>query len=147
MVDFITPVNFEKSLGFVHTSELLTDMINTGVICEVTEYLGMEGLFWACHSTFPDLESTAEAKRWTSTSGTQSCSSAEPICPLEELWMVGSTLLLIGTMCYLVMVEEVIKKTEILPMTLTISCVCCSSHRYQTQMTMMLFLLSCLLLV
>ena len=68
VVDFITPANFEKILSFVYTSELFTDLINVGVIYEVAERLGMEDLLRACHSTFPDLESTAVAKPLTSTS-------------------------------------------------------------------------------
>ena len=89
VVDFITPANFEKILSFVYTSELFTDLINVGVIYEVAERLGMEDLLRACHSTFPDLESTAVAKPLTSTSenhsGTPSCSSVEPPHPLGEL--------------------------------------------------------------
>uniref|UniRef100_A0A8D0R702 Zinc finger and BTB domain containing 39 n=2 Tax=Sus scrofa TaxID=9823 RepID=A0A8D0R702_PIG len=89
VVDFITPANFEKILSFVYTSELFTDLINVGVIYEVAERLGMEDLLRACHSTFPDLESTAVAKPLTSTSeshsGTLSCNSAEPVPPLGEL--------------------------------------------------------------
>lgn len=89
VVDFITPANFEKILSFVYTSELFTDLINVGVIYEVAERLGMEDLLRACHSTFPDLESTAVAKPLTgaseSHSGAQSCSSAEPTYPLGDL--------------------------------------------------------------
>lgn len=89
VVDFITPANFEKILSFVYTSELFTDLINVGVIYEVAERLGMEDLLQACHSTFPDLESTTVAKPLTSTSesqsGTLSCPSADPAHPLGEL--------------------------------------------------------------
>uniref|UniRef100_A0A8B9QL95 Zinc finger and BTB domain containing 39 n=1 Tax=Apteryx owenii TaxID=8824 RepID=A0A8B9QL95_APTOW len=63
VVDFITPANFEKILSFVYTSELFTDLINVGVIYEVAERLGMEDLLKACHSTFPDLESSAITKQ------------------------------------------------------------------------------------
>uniref|UniRef100_A0A8C0EST1 Zinc finger and BTB domain containing 39 n=1 Tax=Bubo bubo TaxID=30461 RepID=A0A8C0EST1_BUBBB len=63
VVDFITPANFEKILSFVYTSELFTDLINVGVIYEVAERLGMEDLLKACHSTFPDLESSAVPKQ------------------------------------------------------------------------------------
>lgn len=63
VVDFITPANFEKILSFVYTSELFTDLINVGVIYEVAERLGMEDLLQACHSTFPDLESSAITKQ------------------------------------------------------------------------------------
>uniref|UniRef100_A0A8B9T0K3 Zinc finger and BTB domain containing 39 n=1 Tax=Anas platyrhynchos TaxID=8839 RepID=A0A8B9T0K3_ANAPL len=63
VVDFITPANFEKILSFVYTSELFTDLINVGVIYEVAERLGMEDLLQACHSTFPDLESSAIPKQ------------------------------------------------------------------------------------
>lgn len=96
VVDFITPANFEKVLSFVYTSELFTDLINVGVIYEVAERLGMEDLLQACHSTFPDLESTARAKPLTSTneshSGTLSCPSAEPAHPLGELRAGGDHL-------------------------------------------------------
>ncbi|XP_034956700.1 zinc finger and BTB domain-containing protein 39 [Zootoca vivipara] len=63
VVDFITPANFEKILNFVYTSELFTDLINVGVIYEVAEKLGMEDLLKACHSTFPDLENSANTKQ------------------------------------------------------------------------------------
>uniref|UniRef100_A0A7M4FWI0 Zinc finger and BTB domain containing 39 n=1 Tax=Crocodylus porosus TaxID=8502 RepID=A0A7M4FWI0_CROPO len=63
VVDFITPANFEKILSFMYTAELFTDLINVGVIYEVAEKLGMEDLLRACHSTFPDLESTAVPKQ------------------------------------------------------------------------------------
>uniref|UniRef100_A0A8D0LCF1 Zinc finger and BTB domain containing 39 n=1 Tax=Sphenodon punctatus TaxID=8508 RepID=A0A8D0LCF1_SPHPU len=63
VVDFITAANFEKILSFVYTSELFTDLINVGVIYEVAEKLGMEDLLRACHSTFPDLESSAVTKQ------------------------------------------------------------------------------------
>ncbi|XP_048346740.1 zinc finger and BTB domain-containing protein 39 [Sphaerodactylus townsendi] len=63
VVDFITPANFEKILSFVYTSELFTDLINVGVIYEVAEKLGMDDLLKACHSTFPDLESSAVTKQ------------------------------------------------------------------------------------
>ncbi|XP_072214083.1 zinc finger and BTB domain-containing protein 39 [Excalfactoria chinensis] len=69
VVDFITPANFEKILSFVYTSELFTDLINVGVIYEVAERLGMEDLLRACHSTFPDLESTAIPKQPPLTAG------------------------------------------------------------------------------
>lgn len=89
VVDFITPANFEKILSFVYTSELFTDLINVGVIYEVAERLGMEDLLRACHSTFPDLESTTIAKSLTSTSDspcvTLSCPSVDPTHPLGEL--------------------------------------------------------------
>ncbi|XP_043939582.1 zinc finger and BTB domain-containing protein 39 [Protopterus annectens] len=62
VVDFITPANFDKILNFVYTSELFTDLINVGVIYEMAERLGMCDLLKACHSTFPDLESSAATK-------------------------------------------------------------------------------------
>ncbi|XP_021513790.1 zinc finger and BTB domain-containing protein 39 [Meriones unguiculatus] len=87
VVDFITPANFEKILSFVYTSELFTDLINVGVIYEVAERLGMEDLLRACHSTFPDLESTAMAKSLTSTHDSQSvtlsCPSVDPAHPFS----------------------------------------------------------------
>uniref|UniRef100_A0A8C6ZJS5 Zinc finger and BTB domain containing 39 n=1 Tax=Nothoprocta perdicaria TaxID=30464 RepID=A0A8C6ZJS5_NOTPE len=86
VVDFITPANFEKILSFVYTSELFTDLINVGVIYEVAERLGMEDLLRACHSTFPDLESSALAKQPSVATGegfTSPLSSRNYILPGE----------------------------------------------------------------
>uniref|UniRef100_A0A8C6ZHL1 Zinc finger and BTB domain containing 39 n=1 Tax=Nothoprocta perdicaria TaxID=30464 RepID=A0A8C6ZHL1_NOTPE len=90
VVDFITPANFEKILSFVYTSELFTDLINVGVIYEVAERLGMEDLLRACHSTFPDLESSALAKQPSVATGEGftsplSSASAEHKLPVGEL--------------------------------------------------------------
>uniref|UniRef100_A0A8C4TT03 Zinc finger and BTB domain containing 39 n=1 Tax=Falco tinnunculus TaxID=100819 RepID=A0A8C4TT03_FALTI len=90
VVDFITPANFEKILSFVYTSELFTDLINVGVIYEVAERLGMEDLLKACHSTFPDLESSAITKQPSLSmsegrSGPLSSTSSEQSHSEEEL--------------------------------------------------------------
>ncbi|KAG6924544.1 zinc finger and BTB domain containing 39, partial [Chelydra serpentina] len=89
VVDFITPANFEKILSFVYTSELFTDLINVGVIYEVAERLGMEDLLKACHSTFPDLESSAVTKQPSGLgegrSGPLGSTATEPNHSLGEL--------------------------------------------------------------
>ncbi|XP_063997600.1 zinc finger and BTB domain-containing protein 39 [Pogoniulus pusillus] len=94
VVDFITPANFEKILSFVYTSELFTDLINVGVIYEVAERLGMEDLLRACHSTFPDLESSAITKQPSLSvsegrPGALSSSSSEQSHPLGEIRSAG----------------------------------------------------------
>ncbi|NXS13820.1 ZBT39 protein, partial [Neodrepanis coruscans] len=90
VVDFITPANFEKILSFVYTSELFTDLINVGVIYEVAERLGMEDLLQACHSTFPDLESSAITKQPSLSvgegrAGPLSSTSSEQSHPLGDI--------------------------------------------------------------
>ncbi|XP_074836366.1 zinc finger and BTB domain-containing protein 39 [Carettochelys insculpta] len=90
VVDFITPANFEKILSFVYTSELFTDLINVGVIYEVAERLGMEDLLRACHSTFPDLESSAVTKQPSgSGEGQLGGTATEPNHSLGELRSSG----------------------------------------------------------
>lgn len=140
VVDFITPANFEKILSFVYTSELFTDLINVGVIYEVAERLGMEDLLRACHSTFPDLESTAIAKSLTSTSDSQcvtlSCPSVDPTHPLGESRGSGEHFLLIETMCCLLMQEEATKrKSGVSRVTLIMACPCHSCHCHQSRKT------------
>ncbi|XP_065275866.1 zinc finger and BTB domain-containing protein 39 [Emys orbicularis] len=93
VVDFITPANFEKILSFVYTSELFTDLINVGVIYEVAERLGMDDLLKACHSTFPDLESSAVTKQPSGSgegrSGPLGGTATEPNHSLGELRSSG----------------------------------------------------------
>ncbi|XP_051914326.1 zinc finger and BTB domain-containing protein 39-like [Hippocampus zosterae] len=54
-LEFVSPANFEKVLSFVYTGEILADLIDVGVLCELAERLGVSELARACHDTFPDL--------------------------------------------------------------------------------------------
>ncbi|KAM7411208.1 hypothetical protein PAMA_021273 [Pampus argenteus] len=58
-LEFISPANFEKVLTFVYTGEILTDLIDVGVLYELAERLGVSELVRACHATFPDLQASA----------------------------------------------------------------------------------------
>ncbi|XP_042347412.1 zinc finger and BTB domain-containing protein 39 [Plectropomus leopardus] len=61
-LEFISPANFEKVLTFVYTGEILTDLIDVGVLYELAERLGVSELVRACHATFPDLQTSANCK-------------------------------------------------------------------------------------
>lgn len=60
-LDFISPANFEKVLTFIYTGEILIDLIDVGVLYELAERLGIDGLVRACHTTFPDLQTSVSA--------------------------------------------------------------------------------------
>lgn len=57
-LDFISATNFEKVLTFIYTGEILTDLIDVGVLYELAERLGVRELVRACHATFPDMKSS-----------------------------------------------------------------------------------------
>nr|XP_023654582.1 zinc finger and BTB domain-containing protein 39 [Paramormyrops kingsleyae]XP_023654583.1 zinc finger and BTB domain-containing protein 39 [Paramormyrops kingsleyae] len=61
-LDFVSPANFEKVLTFIYTAEILTDLIDVGVLYELAERLGVQQLVLACHATFPDLQSSNPSK-------------------------------------------------------------------------------------
>lgn len=61
-LEFISPANFEKVLTFIYTGEILTDLIDVGVLYETAERLGVAELVRACHATFPDLRPSADGK-------------------------------------------------------------------------------------
>uniref|UniRef100_H3CB56 Zinc finger and BTB domain containing 39 n=1 Tax=Tetraodon nigroviridis TaxID=99883 RepID=H3CB56_TETNG len=61
-LEFVSPANFEKVLTFIYTGEILTDLIDVGVLYETAERLGVAELVRACHATFPDLRSSANGK-------------------------------------------------------------------------------------
>lgn len=71
-LEFISPTNFEKVLTFVYTGELVIDLIDVGVLFELAERLGIGELVRACHTTFPDLQTSAKCK------GRQSLNSIVP---------------------------------------------------------------------
>uniref|UniRef100_A0A8C5DVF8 Zinc finger and BTB domain containing 39 n=1 Tax=Gouania willdenowi TaxID=441366 RepID=A0A8C5DVF8_GOUWI len=58
-LQFISSASFEKLLTFVYTGEVLTDLMEVGVLCELAQRLGVDQLVKACHHTFPDLQSSA----------------------------------------------------------------------------------------
>ncbi|XP_049609054.1 zinc finger and BTB domain-containing protein 39 [Syngnathus scovelli] len=60
-LEFISPSNFEKVLSFMYTGEILTDLIDVGVLYELAERLGLSELARACHATFPDLQGSMSA--------------------------------------------------------------------------------------
>ncbi|KAK5863996.1 hypothetical protein PBY51_000975 [Eleginops maclovinus] len=61
-LEFISPANFERVLTFVYTGEILTDLIDVGVLYELAERLGVKELMRACHATFPDLQASVSVK-------------------------------------------------------------------------------------
>lgn len=68
-LEFISPANFEKVLTFVYTGEILTDLIDVGVLYELAERLGVSELVRACHATFPDLQASVSANCKAGSSG------------------------------------------------------------------------------
>ncbi|KAJ3586788.1 hypothetical protein NHX12_013181 [Muraenolepis orangiensis] len=58
-LEFVSPANFERVLTFIYTGEILTDLIDVGVLYELAERLGVGALVKACHATFPDMQSSA----------------------------------------------------------------------------------------
>lgn len=61
-LEFISPANLEKVLTFIYTGEILTDLIDVGVLYELAERLGISELVKACHMTFPDLQASISAE-------------------------------------------------------------------------------------
>lgn len=61
-LEFISPANLEKVLMFVYTGEIVTDLIDVGVLYELAERLGISELVKACHMTFPDLQASVPAE-------------------------------------------------------------------------------------
>ncbi|XP_056897726.1 zinc finger and BTB domain-containing protein 39 isoform X3 [Takifugu flavidus] len=87
-LEFISPANFEKVLTFIYTGEILTDLIDVGVLYEMAERLGVAELVRACHATFPDLRSSAN----DSSAPQEACGSTaseEPTANLEEVQRDG----------------------------------------------------------
>lgn len=58
-LDFVSATNFEKVLTFIYTGEVFTDLIDVRVLYELAERLGVRELVQACHTTFPDLQSSS----------------------------------------------------------------------------------------
>ncbi|KAM9350774.1 zinc finger and BTB domain-containing protein 39 [Symphorus nematophorus] len=75
-LEFISPANFEKVLTFVYTGEILTDLIDVGVLYELAERLGVSELVKACHATFPDLQASVSANCKAGSSGDVSLDSS-----------------------------------------------------------------------
>ncbi|XP_041860862.1 zinc finger and BTB domain-containing protein 39 [Melanotaenia boesemani] len=62
-LEFISPSNLEKVLTFVYTGQILTDLIDVGVLYELAERLGVGELVKACHATFPDLQAVSDKSK------------------------------------------------------------------------------------
>ncbi|XP_077410930.1 zinc finger and BTB domain-containing protein 39 [Vanacampus margaritifer] len=89
LLEFITPANFEKVLSFMYTGEILTDLIDVGVLYELAERLGVRELAKACHATFPDLQGSVSTNAKTSSpgdlpAGSSVCSSAASCSSLSS---------------------------------------------------------------
>ncbi|XP_053704898.1 zinc finger and BTB domain-containing protein 39 [Synchiropus splendidus] len=67
-LEFVSPANFEKVLTFIYTGEVMTDLLDVGVLYELAERLGVCELVSACHATFPDLQFSMYASRKASVS-------------------------------------------------------------------------------
>lgn len=61
-LEFISPANLEKVLNFVYTGEILTDLIDVGVLYELAKRLGINDLVGACHATFPALQASVSTE-------------------------------------------------------------------------------------
>lgn len=61
-LEFISPANLEKVLNFVYTGEILTDLIDVGVLYELAKRLGINDLVGACHATFPALQASVSVE-------------------------------------------------------------------------------------
>ncbi|XP_077369369.1 zinc finger and BTB domain-containing protein 39 [Festucalex cinctus] len=88
-LEFISPANFEKVLSFMYTGEILTDLIDVGVLYELAERLGVCELAKACHATFPDLRGSVSADAKASSpgdlpAGSSVCSSAASCSSLSS---------------------------------------------------------------
>uniref|UniRef100_A0A8D0ALK4 Zinc finger and BTB domain containing 39 n=1 Tax=Sander lucioperca TaxID=283035 RepID=A0A8D0ALK4_SANLU len=83
-LEFISPANFEKVLTFVYTGDILTDLIDVGVLYELAERLGVSELVRACHATFPDLQASESANCKAGTSASSVCSSAASCSSLSS---------------------------------------------------------------
>ncbi|KAG7278474.1 hypothetical protein CRUP_038769 [Coryphaenoides rupestris] len=93
-LEFVSPANFERVLTFIYTGEILTDLIDVGVLYELAERLGVGDLVKACHATFPDMQSSAATNCSTNgletgraavaASGVSACSSAASCSSLSS---------------------------------------------------------------
>ncbi|XP_030208290.1 zinc finger and BTB domain-containing protein 39 [Gadus morhua] len=91
-LEFVSPANFERVLTFIYTGEILTDLIDVGVLYELAERLGVSDLVKACHATFPDMQSSASdgldsggpAAAAAAASGASACSSAASCSSLSS---------------------------------------------------------------
>jgi len=93
-LEFVSPANFERVLTFIYTGEILTDLIDVGVLYELAERLGVGDLVKACHATFPDMQSSVATNCSTNgletgrtavaASGVSACSSAASCSSLSS---------------------------------------------------------------
>ena len=90
-LEFVSPANFERVLTFIYTGEILTDLIDVGVLYELAERLGVSDLVKACHATFPDMQSSVSNANGleaggsaVAASGVSACSSAASCSSLSS---------------------------------------------------------------
>ncbi|CAL8366890.1 unnamed protein product [Lota lota] len=88
-LEFVSPANFERVLTFIYTGEILTDLIDVGVLYELAERLGVSDLVKACHATFPDMQTSPSSNLEASVpavaaSGASACSSAASCSSLSS---------------------------------------------------------------
>uniref|UniRef100_A0A8D3B7Y0 Zinc finger and BTB domain containing 39 n=1 Tax=Scophthalmus maximus TaxID=52904 RepID=A0A8D3B7Y0_SCOMX len=90
-LEFISPANFEKVLTFVYTGEILTDLIDVGVLYELAERLGVGELVRACHAIFPDLQASVSANCKPSSPGDVTLDSSMAAAAASVVAVVNAT--------------------------------------------------------
>ncbi|XP_034551028.1 zinc finger and BTB domain-containing protein 39 [Notolabrus celidotus] len=98
-LEFISPANFEKVLTFVYTGEILTDLIDVGVLYELAERLGVDELVRACHATFPDLQASVSANCKAGGAGDLTLDSGMVPAAVSTVAVVGSASLSAPSVC------------------------------------------------
>ncbi|KAM6982100.1 zinc finger and BTB domain-containing protein 39 [Tautogolabrus adspersus] len=98
-LEFISPTNFEKVLTFMYTGEILTDLIDVGVLYELAERLGVSELVRACHATFPDLQASVSANCKASSSEELTLDSSMVPAAVSSVTAVGSVSLSASSVC------------------------------------------------
>ncbi|XP_060914172.1 zinc finger and BTB domain-containing protein 39 [Labrus mixtus] len=98
-LEFISPANFEKVLTFVYTGEILTDLIDVGVLYELAERLGVSELVRACHATFPDLQASVSANCKAGSSEELTPDSGMVPAAVSSVTAAGSVSLSASSMC------------------------------------------------
>ncbi|CAJ1084416.1 zinc finger and BTB domain-containing protein 39 [Xyrichtys novacula] len=98
-LEFISSANFEKVLTFVYTGEILTDLIDVGVLYELAERLGVDELVRACHATFPDLQTSVSANCKAGSSGDLTLDSSLVPAVVSTVAVVGSASLSAPSVC------------------------------------------------
>uniref|UniRef100_UPI0037E88B4E zinc finger and BTB domain-containing protein 39 n=1 Tax=Semicossyphus pulcher TaxID=241346 RepID=UPI0037E88B4E len=98
-LEFISPANFEKVLTFVYTGEILTDLIDVGVLYELAERLGVSELVKACYATFPDLQASVSANCKAGSSGDLTLDSNMVAAAASTVTAVGAASVSASSVC------------------------------------------------